>query len=90
MKEKVYKIVSEIPRGKVLSYKRIGELIGSKCYRAIGKMLNKSKGLNCHRIVRENGEVGGFNRGVKNKIELLREEGVKIVDGKVSKDCFWK
>ena len=90
MKEKVYKIVSEIPRGKVLSYKRIGELIGSRGYRAIGKILNKSNGLNCHRVVKENGEVGGFNRGVNEKIKLLKKEGVKVVDGKVSKDCFWK
>ena len=90
MEDKVYKIVKKIPRGKVLSYKRIGMLIGSKGYRAIGRILNKSNGLNCHRVVKENGCVGGFNRGVENKIKLLRKDGVKIVDGKVSKDCFWK
>ena len=90
MREKVYEVVNEIPKGKVLSYKRVGELIGNKGYRAIGKILKKSNGLNCHRVIKENCEVGGFNRGIENKIKLLRKEGVKVVDGKVSKDCFWK
>ena len=90
MEDKIYKIVNEIPRGKVLSYKRIVELVGNKDYRAVGRILNKSEGLNCHWIIKENGEVGGFNRNIKNKIKLLRKDGVKVVNGKVSRDCFWK
>ena len=37
----------------------------------------------CHRVVCEDGSIGGYARGQKIKIALLKEEGVKIKDGKV-------
>ena len=42
-KEKVYKIIKGIPRGKVLSYKLVAELAGSpRAYRAVGNILNSN------------------------------------------------
>ena len=37
----------------------------------------------CHRVVRADGAIGGYARGQKVKIALLKKEGVKIKDGKV-------
>jgi len=34
--------------------------------------------LPCHRVVKSNGEVGGYRWGSKKKIALLKKEGVKI------------
>ena len=38
----------------------------------------------CHRVVRSNGEVGGYAGGLSRKIDLLRQEGVDVSeDGQV-------
>jgi len=75
---KVYNVVKKIPRGKTLSYKQVAVLAGSpQAFRAVGNILNKNYDLNipCHRVIRSDGKLGGYNRGEKNKIKLLRQEG---------------
>lgn len=81
-KDKVYKIVSKIPRGKVLTYKKVAELAGSpNAYRAVGNILNKNYDpkIPCHRVVRNDGTIGGYNRGKDKKIEILKKEKNKII-----------
>lgn len=83
---KVLGAVMRIPRGKVSTYKKLAEALNSKAYRAVGNALNKNKKpilIPCHRVVKSNGEIGGYSRGVKEKIRLLREEGVEIKDNKI-------
>lgn len=91
---KVYRVVSKIPKGKVLTYKKVASLAGHfKAWRAVGNLLNKNKNLYppkfsnktlaskkipCHRVMRSDGKIGGFNRGTKEKLTLLRKEGVVI------------
>jgi O-6-methylguanine DNA methyltransferase len=85
-KEKVYKIVKQIPRGSVLSYKGVAKKAGRpKAYRAVGNILNKNydKKIPCHRVVKSDGKPGGYNRGLKNKVALLKREGVIIRKRKV-------
>ncbi|MFH1894939.1 MAG: MGMT family protein [Patescibacteria group bacterium] len=80
-REKVYSVVGKIPKGKILTYKKAAELAGSPwAYRAVGNILNKNKDpkIPCHRVIRSNGKVGGYNKGVDKKAFLLRQEGVKI------------
>ncbi len=78
-KAKIYKIVSKIPKGKVLTYKEVARLAGRpKAYRAVGNILNKNHdpAVFCHRVIRSDGKFGGYNRGAARKIELLKKEGV--------------
>ncbi|MCX6738056.1 MAG: MGMT family protein [Candidatus Parcubacteria bacterium] len=80
-REKVYKIVWKIPRGKTLSYKEVAKLAGRpKAYRAVGNIMahHNIKGLPCHRVIKSDGTLGGFCGGykeVKRKEELLKKEG---------------
>ncbi len=37
----------------------------------------------CHRVINSNGELGGFAFGIKNKIKLLRQEGIEIKNNKI-------
>jgi O-6-methylguanine DNA methyltransferase len=77
-KEKVYKIVQKIPEGNFLTYKKVAELVGSpRAWRAVGNILNKNRDpkIPCHRVIRSDGKIGGFNRGTKEKIALLKKEG---------------
>ena len=85
-RKKVYDVVKKIPRGKILSYKLVAKLAGKpKAWRAVGNILNKNrdKKIPCHRVIKSNGKIGGYNRGIKKKIALLKREGVKIKNKKV-------
>ena len=80
-KQKVLKVVSKIPRGKVLTYKEVARRAGKpRAYRAVGNILNKNRDpkIPCHRVIRSGGKICGYNRGVKNKITLLEKEGIKL------------
>ena len=77
-KEKVLKVVSKIPKGKTLTYKEVAKLAGSpNAYRAVVNIISKNydSKIPCHRVVRSDGAVGGYNRGMENKIKILRKEG---------------
>lgn len=79
--KKVYQIVRKIPKGKVISYKMVAKLAGRPwAWRAVGNILNKNRDpkIPCHRVVRSDGNVGGYRKGVKNKIALLKKEGLII------------
>jgi methylated-DNA-[protein]-cysteine S-methyltransferase len=72
--------VAKIPRGKVMSYKQIAQAIGRpNAYRAVGNALKKNPLpvlIPCHRVIRANGEIGGYAFGGKSeKIRLLEREG---------------
>ena len=76
-RSRVFKIVSSIRRGKVLTYKEVAEKAGSpKAFRAAGNILAKNYDprIPCHRVVRSDGKPGGYNRGEKIKIKKLKEE----------------
>ncbi|OGZ65088.1 MAG: 6-O-methylguanine DNA methyltransferase [Candidatus Staskawiczbacteria bacterium RIFCSPHIGHO2_01_FULL_36_16] len=79
--EKVFKVVKQIPKGSVLAYKQVAKKAGrTKAYRAVGNILNKNydPAIPCHRVIRSDGKIGGYNRSVSKKSALLKEEGVII------------
>lgn len=76
-KKRVLNIVSKIPKGKTLSYKQVAELAGSlRAYRAVGSILNRNhnKNIPCHRVIKNNGEYGGYNKGEQEKKRILNKE----------------
>ena len=77
-REKVFDIVKKIPKGSVLSYGEVAKRAGNpKAARAVGAILktNYSPDIPCHRVVRSNGKLGGYNRGAKKKRLILKREG---------------
>jgi len=91
-KEEVYKIGKQIPKGKIITYKKIAKKINKpRAYRAVGNILNKNfnKEVPCHRVIRSDGFVGGYNKGLKKKIKLLRQEGIEIKKNKIDVDKFF-
>lgn len=77
--EKVYKVVSKIPKGKVMTYAEVARAAGfPRAWRAVGSALNKNPdpaSVPCHRVIKSNGEVGGYRGGTKKKEALLKKEG---------------
>lgn len=92
--KKVYNVVRKIPYGRVLTYKNIARFIRKqRAARAVGNALNKN-GLGdvpCHRVIRADGRIGGFNKGIKTKMILLRGEGIDVRNGKIRLSKYqWK
>ncbi len=84
--EKVFKECAKIPKGKLSTYSRIAMAIGSpRAFRAVGNALNKNRSdkVPCHRVVCSSGKVGGFVYGKFKKIQILKNEGIKINGDKV-------
>lgn len=83
----VYGFVSQIPKGRVSTYAGIAKALGDiRVARAVGRILNENPRLieiPCHRVVYYDGKIGGYKLGVEKKIELLKDEGIEIRDGKV-------
>jgi len=80
-KEKVFEVVKKVPRGEVISYKEVAQRAGRpRAWRAVGNILSKNKNpeLPCHRVIRSDGKIGGYNRGLKKKRVLLRKEDYPI------------
>ncbi|MDD5074176.1 MAG: MGMT family protein [Candidatus Shapirobacteria bacterium] len=77
--QRVFEVVRRIPPGKTKTYKEVAEAAGSpRAWRAVGNILNKNynPSIPCHRVVRSNGETGGYNRGKDRKRQLLKQEKV--------------
>lgn len=71
----VYAIAAQIPRGKILTYGRIAQLVGMPSYaRRVGHALSQAPaGIPCHRIVTSSGRTAP---GWAQQRELLEAEGV--------------
>ncbi|MFA5985895.1 MAG: MGMT family protein [Parcubacteria group bacterium] len=74
---KVYAVVKKIPKGETMTYKQVAQHIDQpRAYRAVGNALNKNydPAIPCHRVVRSDGTIGGYNRGSQKKKDILAKE----------------
>jgi methylated-DNA-[protein]-cysteine S-methyltransferase len=88
IQKKVLLAEYEIPRGWVSTYKKIAIKIGiQNGARVVGNALAKNPFpivIPCHRAIKSNGELGGFQGGIKMKRKLLEMEGIEFsTKGKV-------
>jgi methylated-DNA-[protein]-cysteine S-methyltransferase len=78
----VYRVVTKIPKGKFMTYKEVAIKIGKpNASRAVGTVLSKNFDLKipCHRVIRSDGKMGGYNRGgITKKLQILKAEGAKL------------
>lgn len=80
--DKVLRVVSKIKKGRTLTYKQVAEKAGSPhAYRAVGNILadNFDPKIPCHRVVRSDGALGGYNRGIEEKVRLLKKEKAILI-----------
>lgn len=94
--ELIYDVVKQIPYGKVATYGQVAALAGNRRWsRVVGYALHVNPdpdNIPCFRVVNRLGEVSkAFAFGGENKqIELLENEGVKFIEGKVDmKNYQW-
>lgn len=87
--DKIYQVVSHIPKGKVLTYKKVAELAQLNNPRVVGFALHankKPKQIPCHRVVKNDGSLakGYAFGGMKKQREILEKEGVHFLNSQVN------
>ena len=73
----VYAVVKTIPKGKTMTYARVAKAAGRlRAYRVVGNILNNNHdpAIPCHRVIRSDGSLGGYNRGAEAKRKILESE----------------
>ena len=87
--QSVYEYLKSVPRGKVVTYGMIARAIGRpRASRQVGNALHNNPTpvvVPCHRVVNREGRLApafAFG-GIGKQTELLRSEGVEVVDNYV-------
>ena len=87
--KRIYEAVKRIPKGKVATYAQIAAMAGNeRMARAVGNALHKNPEpgiIPCHRVVDSKGNLAGAFAfgGEKVQEDLLKREGVIVLDGRV-------
>ena len=75
---KVWEALLKIPAGTLSTYSKIAKSIGYEhAQRAVGTAIGRNPILYiipCHRVIAQNGKMGGFYWGIEKKMELLSAE----------------
>ena len=83
----VWQTLKKVPRGQVASYGDLARAVGNPtAARAVGSALRinpYAPQVPCHRVVKNDGTLGGFAHGINKKKALLREEGIKVKAEKI-------
>jgi methylated-DNA-[protein]-cysteine S-methyltransferase len=88
IQQRILRAEAGIPRGWISTYQRIAQHIGiKKGARVVGNALARNPFpiiIPCHRAIRSDGSVGGFQGGLEMKRSLLENEGIQFTaSGKV-------
>src|SRR5207245_436981 len=78
--ERIYQIVSKIPKGKVMTYKQVSLLANVATPRIVGFAMAANKNIQqvpCHRVIKSDGTLAGYEFGGSSvKRKKLEEEGI--------------
>ena len=97
MKDKVYKYLTKIPKGKVVTYGQIAQYLGNKgLSRVVGNILHNNPDpirYPCYKVVNAKGELASNfgNGGMDVQASRLRKDGVEVINNKVDlKKYQWR
>ncbi len=80
--KRIYERLMGIPYGRIVSYGDIADEMGEPgAARAVGQAVGANPLpiiVPCHRVVRSDGKLGGYSGGLRQKVALLRIEGVDV------------
>jgi methylated-DNA-[protein]-cysteine S-methyltransferase len=93
---KIWRILCTIPYGTTVSYKELAKLAGKPlAFRAVGNANHQNPLpiiIPCHRVIKNDGSIGGYGAGIEIKQYLLQLEkevndeivqSIKNADGKM-------
>lgn len=79
---RVYLALLDVPRGEVITYRQLAQLIGCRSAQAVGQALKRNPfapAVPCHRVVASDGTLGGYKgkrsgTAIEHKRKLLDSE----------------
>ena len=78
----VLRELADVPYGKTTTYAELARAVGNpKAVRAVGSACATNPlplFIPCHRVLRSDGQLGGYRGGVEAKRFLLRMEGIDV------------
>ena len=87
IEKKIYRKLLQVPSGKITTYKELAKSVGlQNGQRVIGQIMKKNPFpviIPCHRVVKSNGEIGGYAYGISIKKNMLVKEGISISNNKI-------
>jgi methylated-DNA-protein-cysteine methyltransferase related protein len=95
-RERVYRVVRKIPRGRVMTYGQIAVILGQGYTpRTVGFVMHGANETNTpwHRVINSQGRcsTGGVVLPADKQQRMLEAEGVKFVGGKCDLEIFlWR
>ncbi len=82
-KSRVIAIVKKIPAGRTRSYGEVAKMAGNPhAARAVARYMSENYNplIPCHRVIRADGTLGGYNRGGEDaKRQLLIAESTRNI-----------
>ena len=85
--EYTYNLVRQIPSGKISTYGAVAKALGDiRASRAVGRMMNQNPDADdmpCFKIVYSDGRLGGFGRGIEDKIRRLNNDNIAVREGRI-------
>jgi AraC family transcriptional regulator of adaptative response/methylated-DNA-[protein]-cysteine methyltransferase len=81
---RVWQHLMTIPRGETRTYSQVAEALGSRrSTRAVANACATNPvalAVPCHRVVRQDGGLGGYRWGLERKAALLEDESITESD----------
>jgi len=78
---KVWEALLRVPTGARVSYRKLADEVGKPtASRAVGSAVGKNPIavlIPCHRVIREDGMLGGYHWGLSRKLALLGIESIQ-------------
>lgn len=93
-KLKLYELLTLIPKGKVITYGQLAEILGNKNYaRAVGNALHKNpdgEKYPCYKVVNSKGELSNMYAfgGIEEQKCRLEADGIKVENYKVDLNIY--
>jgi O6-methylguanine-DNA--protein-cysteine methyltransferase len=86
--QKILEYLLEIPKGKVSTYKRIGERfwVHPRKVAAVMRYNKNPEIYPCYKVISESGKLSGYSGEdwINGKVTRLKNDGIEIVDGVIA------
>jgi len=82
--QKVVHSLLKIKPGEVTTYSELGDMIGTRAYRAVGNVMRNNPIpliIPCHRVIRKDGGLGGFAGQSGDSWETDLKENLLEIEG---------
>jgi len=93
-RQKLYELLTKIPRGKVITYGRLAKALGNESRaRAVGNILHKNPDGDkypCYKVVNSRGEMSrayAFG-GMSEQQKRLEADGIEVINGKIDLSIY--